>query len=332
MHLTSSPLDWYAARAAGVAAYVMLSVVVLVGITMAGRKTMKRWPRFAVEDVHRFGGLLVGTFIGIHVLTIAIDSYLPFSVGALVVPLVSVYKPLWVALGIVAAELLLALAVTNHYRDRLDYAVWRKAHYLNFAVWGAAGLHGLGSGTDRSAAWLVALYALSIGAVAAAVAWRLGPRLPTVLRRPAPVLASVLLVVPVVALARGPLAFHPRRWNALTFHDRLTGQVVRQSGVTRGIVSMAGTGRGRQHVLVRADLLIAPSRLVTTSFQMEYLPSGLVCRGVVRHVHAYGFEATCRVPSGARRSVHASWGVSEDNQLEGEISARPAPPAAPQGV
>ena len=152
MHLTSSPLDWYAARAAGVAAYVMLSVVVLLGITMAGRKTLKRWPRFAVEDVHRFGGLLVGTFIGIHVLTIAIDSYLPFSVGALVIPLVSTYKPLWVALGIVAAELLLALAVTNHYRDRLDYAFWRKAHYLNFAVWAAAGLHGLGSGTDRSAA------------------------------------------------------------------------------------------------------------------------------------------------------------------------------------
>jgi sulfoxide reductase heme-binding subunit YedZ len=328
VHLTSSPVDWYAARAAGVAAYVLLSAVVVLGVTMAGRKALPRWPRFAVEDVHRFGGLLVGTFVGIHVLTIAIDSYMPFSIGSLVVPLVSTYKPLWVGLGIVAAELLLALAVTNHYRDRLEYRFWRRAHYANFAVWGAASLHGLGSGTDRSALWLVALYALCTAAVVAGASWRVARgRL-----RVAPVLAATVVALAVVGVARGPLQFHPRRWNAATFRDRLTGQVVRQSGVTRGIVSMAGTGRGRQHVLVRADLLIAPARLVSTSFQMEYLPSGLVCRGVVRHVHAYGFEATCRVPSGARRFVRAKWGVAEDNQVAGEISARPAARSALEGV
>jgi sulfoxide reductase heme-binding subunit YedZ len=330
VHLTSSPVDWYAARAAGVAAYVLLSAVVVLGMTMGGKKTLPRWPRFALEDVHRFGGLLVGTFIGIHVLTIAIDSWLPFSIGALVVPLVSTYKPIWVGLGIVAAELLLALAVTNHYRDRLEYRFWRRAHYANFGVWGAATLHGLGSGTDRSAPWLVAIYALCTGTVVAAIAWRVTRgRL-----HAAPVLAAAVVAVAVVAVARGPLQFHPRHWNAVAFHDRLTGQVVRQSGVTRGIVSMAGTGRGRQHVLVRADLLIAPARLVSTSFQMEYLPSGLLCRGVVKHVHAYGFEATCRVPSGARRLVRAKWGAAEGegNQVEGEISARPLSRSAPEGV
>ena len=33
MHLTSNPIDWYAARAAGVVAYVLLTVVVSLGIT-----------------------------------------------------------------------------------------------------------------------------------------------------------------------------------------------------------------------------------------------------------------------------------------------------------
>ncbi|HEV8178891.1 MAG TPA: hypothetical protein VGP54_01175, partial [Gaiellaceae bacterium] len=78
MHLTSSPAIWYAARASGVAAYVTLSVVVSLGLALGGKAQNRRWPRFSLEDVHRFGGLLVGSLIGVHVLTIAADSFLPF--------------------------------------------------------------------------------------------------------------------------------------------------------------------------------------------------------------------------------------------------------------
>ena len=128
MHLTSSPVDWYAARAAGIVAYLMLTAVVTLGIAMAGRapgRRWQRWPMFAVEDVHRVGGLLVGSFIALHVVTIAIDSFLPFSLGQLAIPLTAGYRPIWTALGIVAAELLLALAVTNHYRRRIPRRLWR---------------------------------------------------------------------------------------------------------------------------------------------------------------------------------------------------------------
>ena len=109
MHLTSSPIDWYAARAGGVVAYVLLSANVTIGLLMTGKKSMKHWPRFALEDVHRFGGILVGTFLVLHITAVAIDAYLPFSLTSLVVPLVASYRPIWTALGIVAAELLLAL-------------------------------------------------------------------------------------------------------------------------------------------------------------------------------------------------------------------------------
>ena len=39
MHLTSNPVDWYAARAAGITAYLLLSGVVLVGLSMSAKKT-----------------------------------------------------------------------------------------------------------------------------------------------------------------------------------------------------------------------------------------------------------------------------------------------------
>ena len=79
MHLTSSPVDWYAARAGGIVAYVLLSVNVALGLAMTGKKSMKHWPRFALEDVHRFTGLLTGTFVVVHIVAVAIDAYLPFS-------------------------------------------------------------------------------------------------------------------------------------------------------------------------------------------------------------------------------------------------------------
>ena len=173
MHLTSSPVDWYAARAAGIVAYLLLSAVVVLGLTLSGRRRLPRWPRFALEDVHRFAGILTGTFVAIHVATIAIDSYTPFSLTALVVPLVSSFKPLPVALGIVSAELLVALAVTNRLRGRgLSYRAWRRAHYLAFAVWAAAAAHGITAGTDRSGAWLLLVYGVSIAAIGGLLAAR----------------------------------------------------------------------------------------------------------------------------------------------------------------
>jgi sulfoxide reductase heme-binding subunit YedZ len=312
VHLTSSPADWYAARAAGVVAYILLSTVVLLGVTMAGKKKLHRWPRFAIEDVHRYGGILVGTFVAIHVVTIAIDSWLPFSLTSIVVPFISKYKPLWVGLGIVAAELLLALAITNRLRNRsLPYRLWRRAHYLNFAVWAGATVHNLGSGTDRGTPWLLAIMATAIGLVAAATVWRaLGNRLP---RPQLGVLAAAVSVgaaATAIVLSLGPLRFNPKPWNAQTFRDALTGQVQQQLGVTKGIVSFAGQGTGDQRVLVRADLLISTNSLLSTSFQMEYLPSGLLCTGRVTHAQGRGFRATCRTSGGFTHAVEAAWSAS----------------------
>jgi sulfoxide reductase heme-binding subunit YedZ len=322
VHLTTSPVDWYTARAGGIVAYVLLTAVVVLGLTMAGRKRMKVWPRFAVEDVHRFGGLLVGTFVGIHVVAIAIDSFLPFSIGSIVVPFVSRYRPLWVALGIVAAELLLALAVANHYRSRLvSYRFWRRTHYLNFGVWTAATLHGLGSGTDRSTWWLLTIMTLSVAAVSGATALRILRFRPPARPRLAytPFAAAALGAAVVIALGLGPLRFHPKLWNAPRFRDALTGQIVQNFGPTRGVLSLAGNGDGTQHVLVRADLLISPQKILATSFQMEYLPSGLRCVGQVTSTQNLSFNARCRMPSGEPRFVTASWQPSQSTQLVGGI-------------
>ena len=309
MHLTSSPAIWYAARASGVAAYVVLSLVVSLGLGLGGKAQNPRWPRFSLEDIHRFGGLLVGSLIGVHVLTIAADSFLPFSVTQLLVPFTASYRPLWTGLGIAAAELLLALAITNHYRRRLPYRFWRTAHYLNFAVWTIASVHGLMSGTDRGAAWLAVIYAVAVATVVMLLLWRFGG---FVLRSPRVATAGAVTVVGLpLLIVIGPLRHSAPLWNAAHVDEQLTGQVIRNGTNLQQIVSFVGEAQQPQKLILRADLLVSPRGLQATSVQLEYLPSGDVCRGHVTGIGSTSFTGTCRLRNGQRRSIQASWLPSE---------------------
>lgn len=320
VHVTSSPAIWYAARASGVAAYVVISLVVSLGLTLGGKAQNRRWPRFSVEDVHRFGGLLVGSLIGIHVLTIAADSFLPFSLTQLIVPFTASYRPIWTGLGIAAAEILLALAITNHYRRRLPYGFWRKAHYLNFAVWTLASVHGLMSGTDRGAAWLAIVYGFCVATVVVLLLWRFGGQ---ALRSPRVATAGVVTLLGVTLLIVGPLGHSAPVWDARHVDESLTGTVIRNGTQLQQIVSFVGQAGRPQRLLVRADLLVAPGSLESTSLQLEYLPSGDVCRGKVTNVGGTSFSGTCRLPNGDQRTIDASWVPnSAGTGVVGEIHLR----------
>jgi sulfoxide reductase heme-binding subunit YedZ len=202
-------MTWYVVRAGGMVALVLLTVSVVLGITLAGRARMPRWPRFALEDVHGFAGTLAGIFIGLHGAALLVDTYLPFSLANLLVPGTAPYRPLATALGVVGAELLAALALTNRYRKQLPYSVWRRLHYLNFAVWTLALVHGIAAGTDSDTAWGAAVYAVCGGSVVGAVAWRaLRARVTPWAARLSLATGTVVGAELVLALTLGPLAHH----------------------------------------------------------------------------------------------------------------------------
>jgi predicted ferric reductase len=206
--IASVNVAWYVARAGGLVSFGLLTLAVLAGVLLAGRARLAGWPRFAVEDIHRFLGLLAGSFLCLHLVGLLADGYLGLPLSALVVPGLSSYRPLATALGVVGAELLLALAVTNRLRRRLAYSTWRRLHLLNFAVWVLALGHGIAAGTDSDTRWAIAVYLLASGSVAAAGVWRL------LRARQAPAwavaiwtgTASIVAAELVLALAVGPLA------------------------------------------------------------------------------------------------------------------------------
>ena len=166
---------WYVARASGIVAYLLLSASVVLGVLMAAR-TRFTWPRFAVEEVHRFLAILTGVFIVLHVGALLLDSVVPFSLAQELVPFTAGYRPFAVGLGVVAAELTAAVGISNVLRSRLPHGVWRRVHYLTLAVWGLATVHGLLAGTDRFDPWFAALAGMSISSAGLAFAARFSPR------------------------------------------------------------------------------------------------------------------------------------------------------------
>jgi len=325
VHLTASPVAWYVIRASGVVAYVLLSTGAVLGIALAGKARLQRWPRFAVEDVHRFLGLLVGVFVTLHVLTIAVDSFLPFSIGGIVVPFTDPYRPIWTALGIVAAELLLALALTNRLKRRLPYKVWRRAHYLNFPVWLLATLHGLGSGTDRHTVWLLAIELTAVGAVLVALALRLAKHFPGV--RPVELAgaaaAAGLLLVGVAAVLPTGASGHAKRTAAIPAGDlaeTFTGTIERQNGAGTVLVSLSGEGTGTRRVLVRFDLLGENGQLASSEIQLRYAEGGATCVGSVSDLRSTSISGDCRFADGTTRTVRASWSSSDSATVQGRLA------------
>ena len=98
-----------------------------------------------------------------------------------------------------------------------------------------------------------------------------------------------------------------------------SGSILRSGSPVKQIVSMNGQAGDDQKVFVRADLLVDPQRVEATSFQMEYLPSGVVCRGLVTSVGPTSFVGTCRLPDGRPRHVDASWTIDETGTVNGTI-------------
>jgi len=171
----STALTWYVARAGGLVAFTLLTVCVLLGLLLSGRARLAGWPRFALEDVHRFAGLLTGIFLLVHGGALLLDGFMPFSLADLLVPGVAPWRPVATALGVVAAELLVALALANRFRSQLSYRFWRRTHYANFAVWLLALVHGVAAGSDSDTVWAATLYIAAAAAVAGLTVWRAIP-------------------------------------------------------------------------------------------------------------------------------------------------------------
>jgi sulfoxide reductase heme-binding subunit YedZ len=316
----TSVTTWYAARGAGITAYLLVTATVLLGVTLSGRR-VRALPRFALEDVHRFIGLLTGVFVTIHVAGIALDTVVPFSLTQLVVPFTADYRPLWTGLGVVTLELLLALAITNRLRGRLPYRVWRGLHTGSFAVWALATVHGVLAGTDRDTVWARLLYGAAVAAVVAAVTTRLSRTRPLSSSLPiggalGAVAAIALVLLSAVSLP-APAGTTPTTVPREEISAPFSGRLDQRDSFSARLVSVFGNaGTGRDTAL-RIDLLQTREG-VDTALQLRF-PDGAGCTGTVSVIDRSGFSGSCTTPQGTERSVEGTWSVTGE-EVNGTVN------------
>ena len=195
---------WYFTRGTGAVSLVLLTLSLVLGVLDVRRWSAWHVPRFVVDGMHRTVSLLVVLFVAVHVVTAALDTFAPVTLMDAVVPFGSAYRPVWLGLGAVAFDLLLALVITSLLRARLGARAWRNVHWVAYACWPVALLHGLGTGSDIRAGWMLWLSVGCAAAVAMAVIARAAGTFPAAATTAAGVAAAGLGLA--VWLPSGPLA------------------------------------------------------------------------------------------------------------------------------
>jgi predicted ferric reductase len=157
-------LWWYVARSTGIVAWALVAAAVIWGLLLTtrlvGGRSAPRW----LLDLHRFLGALAVIFTGLHLVGLVADSYTYFGPSDLLVPFASAWKPLPVALGVVAMYLLVAVEMSSLAMRRIPRRVWRWVHLTSFGSFWLASIHGILAGTDASnpVLWLTYLATASV--------------------------------------------------------------------------------------------------------------------------------------------------------------------------
>ena len=70
-------------------ALILLTLTMVLGLMTTSRARARNWPGFAQQEIHRRISMLAVVFLGIHVLTSVMDTYVNISWAAIVVPFTS---------------------------------------------------------------------------------------------------------------------------------------------------------------------------------------------------------------------------------------------------
>ena len=144
---------WLSSRAAGVVAFLLIALSVLLGLAMANRLIRGK----GIAKLHEHLALAGMVAIAVHGITLLGDSWLNPGAKGLLVPFAMEYKPLFTGIGIIGGYLAALLGLSFYMRRRIGAKRWRKMHRATVLVYLLGVVHTLGAGTDASAPWMRAV-------------------------------------------------------------------------------------------------------------------------------------------------------------------------------
>jgi len=150
------PVDyawWLSSRAAGVVAFALVALSVLIGLAMANRLVRGR----SVVKLHEHLALAALASIAVHGVTLLGDAWLDPGAVGLLVPFAMEHAPFFTGLGVIAGYLAALLGLSFYLRRRIGARRWRNAHRWVVVSYALGVAHTLGAGSDASTPWLRAV-------------------------------------------------------------------------------------------------------------------------------------------------------------------------------
>ena len=170
---TGSQGLWFVSRGSGLVLLVLFSVVMVLGAATRMGSAPRRWPRFAVAELHRTLSLFAVALLGLHVVTAILDPFVRIGWAATLLPFGSPYRTAAIGLGTLAVDLGGAVLLTSLARRPLGFRAWRAVHWLAYLAWPVAFVHSLTAGNDLHLWWVALIECGSAALVATAVLARL---------------------------------------------------------------------------------------------------------------------------------------------------------------
>ena len=157
--LTSGSWPWYTARGTGFAGLALLAGLIIGGIGHATGLTYKFIEPVKAWAIHKAMGVMLLVDVVLHMLALFFDSFVSFSIVNIIVPFTSSYSngstlmrvslgSFAVASGVIAMYGIAIVVASSLGWNNTKKSIWRKLHYLSYAVLPLVLIHALGTGSD----------------------------------------------------------------------------------------------------------------------------------------------------------------------------------------
>ena len=185
-------LFWFASRAVGIVAIVMLGISVAVGLIMSGRLMRRPGMNAELRRFHEASTLVTLGLIVAHGGLLLFDTYLRPGLAGITLPFAIGYRPVFTGLGIIGGWLAAILGLSFYARRQIGAKTWRKLHRFTIVAYLLALAHIVGAGTNGTSPWMMGLLTALTAPIVFAFTYRMLPGTPrraprtATINRPAP--------------------------------------------------------------------------------------------------------------------------------------------------
>jgi methionine sulfoxide reductase heme-binding subunit len=149
---------WIVLRAAGIGAYLMLFASVAFGLVATSAPFDKRFAKQSAISIHQFLSTVGLVLLGVHIGGLSLDAFVHFGPKEILVPGASTYRPVAVALGVIAMYAMVLVLVSSWMRRHYSAKLWRRLHVVAVPAFVLSMLHGIFAGADATRRWMYLIY------------------------------------------------------------------------------------------------------------------------------------------------------------------------------